>query len=266
VPRLAADGRTVIFRSQSTRETYVADVSNIAEARRVLSDAALPVISPDGQNIVIGSLGTSRRADRAEVLYLVRGDGTGEPELIANPGRAPEQWTQPDLFTFITYKEPQNYDLWVYSLSRRQAQPIAVQEGSAQLSGAFSPNGKWISYQSTEVDGQWQIFLQPYPTDGRTFQVTTDGGRSAAWASDSELIYDGDGRMYSVAVDVTGATPQFGRPRELPITGMVQPQLRRNWDITRVSGEPRLLMQFQAGPQLNVVPGWTARVRPTAGN
>jgi Tol biopolymer transport system component len=264
-PRLAADGKQVVFRNQGTREIYVGDMSNLAAARRVLTDATLPALSPDGQWMVFGSLGTSRRADRAEVLYRIRADGSGEPELLANPGRAPEQWSAADRFTFITYRDPVDYDLWLYRVSEKRVEPLATLPGSAQLSGSFSPDGQWFSYQSNEVNGEWQIFVQPYPTDGRKFQVTTAGGRAPAWASDNQLIFDGDGQMLSVTIDFSGSTPRFSAPRELPIVGMIQRALRRNWDLTRATGEPRLLMQFQAGPRLNVVTNWQDTLLASSG-
>jgi Tol biopolymer transport system component len=230
-------------------------------APRVLSDATIPVLSPDGQWIVFGSLGTGRPPKGEEVLYRQRADGSGEPELIANPGRAGEQWVDPDRFTFITYREPLDYDLWLYRLSTKMVEPLATERGSAQLSGSFSPDGTWFTYQSNEVNGEWQIFMQPYPTDGRKFQVTTAGGRSPAWVSGNQIVYDGDGQMFSVDVNFGSGGPTFSAPRELPITGMIQRALRRNWDVSRGSGEPRLLMQFRPGPRIDLVSNWLERVR-----
>jgi Tol biopolymer transport system component len=260
-PRLAADGKRLLIRNQDTREIFVGDVTAVNAAPRVISDATIPVLSPDGQWIVFGSLGTGRPPKGEEVLYRQRADGSGEPELIANPGRAGEQWIDPDRFTFITYREPLDYDLWLFRVSTKTVEPLATVRGSAQLSGSFSPDGKWFSYQSNEVNGEWQIFIQPYPTDGRTFQVTSAGGRSPAWVSGNEIVYDGDGQLFAVEVDFGSRVPTFSAPRELPVTGMIQRALRRNWDVSRASGEPRLLMQFRPGPRIDIVSNWVERLR-----
>jgi hypothetical protein len=77
------------------------------------------------------------------------------------------------------------------------------------------------------------------------------------WTSDGRLVYDGDGRMFAVTVQL-GATPTFGAPMPLPVSGYIQPLLRRNWDM--MPDGRQLLMLFRPGPQIDVVSNWTSRV------
>ena len=257
-PRMSADGTRVTYAAAG--QIYVADMANVAGARKVIANGTFPLFSPDGQWLAFGSLGTAREQGE-EVLFLQRADGSGEAQLIARPARAPEHWPAGDQgFTFITHRGgANNYDLWVYSVAKKEVEPLVVVNETAQLSSSFSPDKRWVSYMSSE-SGNWQVYLQPYPATGMKYQVTRQGGRSPMWTADGRLVYDNDGRMFAVPVTL-GATPTFGTPTALPVSGYIQPLLRRNWDMAPDGRQ--LLMLFRPGPQLNVVSNWTGRV-PTS--
>lgn len=254
-PRSSADGKKVAFAAAG--DIYVADMSNVNGARKVISGGTFPLFSPDGQWLAFGSLGTTRN-NGEERIFMQRSDGSGEAELVVKPGRAPEQWRPGDQgFTFITHRGgANNYDLWAYSPEKKEVEPLVVINESAQLSSSLSPDRKWLAYMSSE-SGEWQIYLQPYPATGAKYQVTMKGGRSPMWAAGGRLVYDGDGRMMSMSVDL-GTTPKFGTPKELPIRGYIQPLLRRNWDMMP-DGE-HLLMLFRPGPQISVLSDWVKKV------
>jgi Tol biopolymer transport system component len=254
-PRISTDGQRVTFAAGG--DIFVSALSDVAAARRVIADGTFPLFSPDGEWLVFGSLGTAREGGE-EVLFLQRADGSGEAELIARPARAPEHWPAGDQgFTFITHRGgANNYDLWAYDPDRKEVEPLVVIDETAQLSSVFSPDRRWLTYMSTE-SGDWQIYVRPYPGTGETYQVTSDGGRSPMWVADDRLVYDNDGRMFAVTVR-PDATPTFGTPEALPLTGYVQPRLRRNWDV--MPGGQQFLMLFRAGPRLELRSGWTGDI------
>lgn len=253
-PRVAASVRKVAFAAQGT--IYVADLSNIAGARKVIENATFPLLSPDGEWMSFGSLGT-RRNNGEEVLFMQRADGSGEAEVVAKPARAGEHWMEGDQgFSFITHRGAgNNYDVWFYSPGKKTVEPIANSiDDSAQMSSSMSPNRRWVAYMSSD-SGDWQLYVQPYPATGKRYQVTTDGGRSPMWTSDNQLVFDKDGQMYAVSLQL-GDTPTFGAPRTLPVTGYVQPQLRRNWELIRAGDASQFLMLFRPAPQIQVIANW----------
>src|SRR5713101_5116974 len=58
-----------------------------------------------------------------------------------------------------------------------------------ETNGQFSPDGKWIAYQSDE-SGRFEIYVQPFPGPERKTLVSSDGGVQARWRQDAkELFY-----------------------------------------------------------------------------
>lgn len=249
-PRLSSDGKLVAFSAATPgsrgRDIYVADLADVSKPRKLITSATFPVFSPDGQWLAFGSLGTAREGGE-EALFMQRADGSGEPRLIAKPARAPENWRAGEQgFTFITHRGgANNYDLWAYNPDRKEVEPLAVVDETAQLSGAFSPDRKWFSYMSNET-GEWQVWLQPYPRTGAKHPVAV--GRSPMWLPDGRLVFEGDNGIATVTIRA-GSTPTFSAPTAHPIAGFIQPLLRRSWDVTP---DGRLLMLFRDGPRLEV--------------
>jgi Tol biopolymer transport system component len=253
-PRIAANGKKVAFAAQGT--IYVADFPNIASARKVIENATFPLLSPDGEWLSFGSLG-QRRNNGEEILFMQRADGSGEPEIVARPARAGEHWMEGDQgFSFISHRgRGNNYDVWFYAPGKKEVEPIALSlDDSAQMSSSMSPNRKWVAFMSSE-SGDWQLYIQPYPATGKKYQVSTQGGRSPMWTSDNQLVFDKDGQMYAVSVQL-GDTPTFGQPKTLPVTGYIQPQLRRNWELIRAGDASQFLMLFRPAPQIQVTSNW----------
>ena len=195
-PRISPDGQHVTFMAGG--DIYTAELSNIAAARRIIPRANFPVYSPDGQWIAFES-----QREGGESLYVQRADGSGQAELVEKPGRAPEQWPAGDQgFSFISFRgDGTDYDLWTYSVKEKAVMPLVVVPKSGEISSQFSPDGHWFAYMSNE-SGEWQVYVQPYPTTGARYQVTTKGGRFPVWSNDSqEIIYEYDGKLFSTAVD-----------------------------------------------------------------
>ncbi len=76
-----------------------------------------------------------------------------------------------------------------------------VQTAFHERDGQFSPDGKWIAYQSNEAS-HFEIYVQPFPGPGDRIQVSAGGGQHVRWARNgSELFYiAADQRLTSVRV------------------------------------------------------------------
>jgi hypothetical protein len=88
--------------------------------------------------------------------------------------------------------------------------------------GRFSPDGRWVAYQSNE-SGRQEVYIRPFadPASGvRTdtlspqWQVSVAGGLFPAWRHDGRELYwvGPDGRMMAATIKITGETLQPGKP------------------------------------------------------
>jgi dipeptidyl aminopeptidase/acylaminoacyl peptidase len=78
-----------------------------------------------------------------------------------------------------------------------------VQTSFDEANGQFSPDGKWLAYESNE-SGRFEIYVQPFPGPGAKWQVSTAGGNQPIWRSDGkELFYVAtDGHMMAAPIAV----------------------------------------------------------------
>jgi dipeptidyl aminopeptidase/acylaminoacyl peptidase len=99
-----------------------------------------------------------------------------------------------------------NWDLWVLPLEGdRTPQPIATSRFQ-EMMGAFSPDGRWIAYQTNE-SGQHEIVVQSFPDAKTRVFVSASGGAQPRWRGDSkELYYVGlDSRLMAVSLTVSSS-------------------------------------------------------------
>jgi serine/threonine-protein kinase len=87
---------------------------------------------------------------------------------------------------------------------------VAAQEGRPR----FSPDGKWLSYESNE-SGTTEVYVRPFPGPGGRSQVSTTGGNFHEWVQDRpELLYRTPDRvLMSVPYTTNGGVFQAGKPR-----------------------------------------------------
>lgn len=105
-------------------------------------------------------------------------------------------------------------DVWVLPVAPRGAPiPIAQTQFNEQRP-RFSPDGRFIAYESDET-GRTEVFVQPFPPNGDKRQVTFNGGMEPKWR-DRELFFtDRDSRITTVPVTTSGASLSFGRAVQL---------------------------------------------------
>jgi Tol biopolymer transport system component len=240
-PRLSPDGREVMFDTADDGTIWIAKMSDLASRRRITTEGRNrgPMWSGDGQRLLY-----INDHEGAETLFWRSVDGTGTPELVVKPARAPESWSsQQQRFSFITFTG-NDYDVWTYSLANKRAAPFAAVSGSPQHSSRFSPDGRWIAYVSGE-SGRLEVYVQPFPGPGAKIQVTRDGGGHPLWSPDQrELFFDNRGQMFVVAIR-SEPTLTAGAPVALPIMGFEQGPLRRQYDMT--PDGKQFLMMFRPG-------------------
>lgn len=184
-----------------------------------------PVWSPEGDFIAFLAQGNGNDA-----LFRQRADGYIQPSFIVD-GRAPEGWYKGGKLVFITRKGEHDYGIWLLDLGASKVTRLVDIEGSDQHSSRISPDGKWIAYSSDET-GRQEVWVEPLPQTGKRFQLTREGGRHPLWSPDGSHIYfDQGGRMYRLDLTAGADSLAAAAPVPLQITGFLQGDLRRQFDL-----------------------------------
>jgi hypothetical protein len=82
--------------------------------------------------------------------------------------------------------------------------------------GSFSPNGRYLAYQSDE-SGRPEVYVRELGEAGGKWQMSADGGFTPRWRADGKELYFWDANSYLVAVPVqaNGRAFETGRPQKL---------------------------------------------------
>jgi Tol biopolymer transport system component len=102
--------------------------------------------------------------------------------------------------------------LWMASLDS-SAPPVQIATGSYPH---FSPDGRWISYQSN-ASGRTEIYVQLLAPGSPPLRVSTEGGNKSRWGRDGRELFflSPDGRLMAATLRLEGAPTVLGAPTEL---------------------------------------------------
>jgi len=185
--------------------------------QRFTSDPAReynPVWSPDGSRIVFGS------TRKGGVDLYVKSINSGGAETLlweSSESKNVSDWSSDGrwiLFAAQSIKTAR--DLWALAMDGEKKLVAIAQTAAEEANGRFSPDGRWIAYQSNE-SGSNEIYIQPFPGPGARSQISTGGGTSPQWRRDGkELFYLGpDSRLMTVSVALNGPHVELGVPAPL---------------------------------------------------
>jgi Tol biopolymer transport system component len=219
---LSPDGRQVAVAvmdpARRTRDIWLYDVQG--EGRRNVTgsdaDENWAVWSRDGRRLVFNS---NRRGGRLD-LFQAPATG-GEPQTLLEDGMWPVSWAPDgDHLLFVINSQATGNDVMVLPLTgNRRPYPFA-QSRVAENWAAFSPNGRWVAYSSTE-SGQAEVYVAAFPPTPEGFaskrRVSPDGGSQARWRRDGrEILYIGaDRSLMATAVNGDGPAFEVGEMRRL---------------------------------------------------
>jgi hypothetical protein len=108
----------------------------------------------------------------------------------------------PRRFVLYRVQTPKGgYDIRAVPVDGERKPFAVVQSEFDERDGQFSPDGKWVAYQSNE-SGRYEIYIQPFNRPGNKRQISIDGGTQVRWRRDGkELFFVGlDRRMMSVTI------------------------------------------------------------------
>jgi len=214
LPRVSPDGKQIAFGIEDGKGSniWIYDLAGTSAIRQLTVGGAnrYPIWSADSQRVAFQS---DREGDFG--VFWQRADGSGTAERLTKPEQGvthiPDSWS-PDSqkFSFTAAKGNTEAALWIYSLQDKKTALFAQMPSAALHWSAFSPDGRWLAYQSNET-GTNQIWVQPFPPTGAKFPIVSGG--QPFWSPDGkELFINTGGLQTSVVGITTRPTFTFGVP------------------------------------------------------
>lgn len=200
-PRLSPDGQRLALAGGSAGpaglDILVYDIRG--GNTRKITFAGLntrPVWTPDGKHIVyVAETGTGN------MLMWIRADGAGEPQRLFESKQGLEPYSfSPDgkRLAYTAMSPATSGDLWILPLDITDSNhpkpgeaKLFLRTPANEASPAFSPNGRWMAYQSGAAGPTTEVYVRAFPGPGGNWQVSSGGGRLPVWSRDGrELLYE----------------------------------------------------------------------------
>jgi eukaryotic-like serine/threonine-protein kinase len=256
--RLSPSGDRVAFPIQgSVTDIWVMDVIRGVRTRLTFGPVGNgnPAWSPDGKWIAYDTI-----SKQGSLINRRPAAGGGEEVLLpeGSPPRNLADWSRDG--KYLLYEKGAlgtRQEIWAAPLSGGQ-QPFPVVPPGAFYSNSprFSPDGRWVAYQSNE-SGRVEIYVVPFRGGQGKWQVSTSGGAFPVWRGDGKEIFyvSADGLLTAVPIVATPDQIQPGKP---------QPLFRAAADAYDISPDGKRLLLDVVGDQnikpITVVLNWTAEL------
>ncbi|MEZ5316381.1 MAG: protein kinase [Vicinamibacterales bacterium] len=222
--RVSPDGRRVAMTELNggNWDVWVYDLGRGTRTRLTFGDGieGPAVWSPDSSELIFSS-----DADGSDDLWRKAADGSGEAVQLTHENLQlfVSDWSADGRYVLALRGGPADADAgWAggadigyMDLQAKEPKVVPFLATRFQESeAAFSPNGRWVAYQSNE-SGRVEVYVRPFPPAGGRWQVSDEGGAYARWSADGrELYYRTDAGIMMVTI-ADGPTFSASRPRAL---------------------------------------------------
>ncbi len=234
----------------------------------------------EGQELRIYDLRTGqfvpwvRRAEIRQPVWSPRGDrllfSDANAVFVGSPGRAeaPESvYTTPHRFEGFTWLPDDRVigpllRLGVAVALHVNARPATLDTLLADASFTrLSPDGRWIVYNDRSITSVW---LEPFPRDGRRYQLAANHAGEPLWRSPSEIVVENMGSPQGIdrlMINTNTEPPEVVRRPWLKLPGFLETAgqsatLAPDGRIAYARGA-----EERPVPYLRVIPGWVNRMR-----
>ena len=154
-----------------------------------------------------------------------------------------------------------NSDIMMLPLTGEGKATAYLQTKYPEGLATFSPDGRWVAYQSSE-SGRSEIYVQGFPERRGRLLVSAEGGRYPAWRADGKELYwvGPDGTLMAASVELQAAGVRVLRTEALfRLPGRDE---RAFYQPSR-DGRRFLVYEPEGAPQdrpMVVVENWAARL------
>ncbi len=204
-PRISHDAKRIVYETDDGKEVviWVYELSGASAPRRLTFGGSnrYPIWSADDQRVAFQS---DRGGDLG--IFWQRADGNGTVERLTKPEKgvshAPDSWS-PDgqQLSFTVYKVDAA-EVWTFSLRDRKATPFANSPSLTSEGSVFSPDGRWLAYESNET-GTSEIYMRPFPATATKYQISKGFSVHPFWSTSGKELFFSTGPTSFAVVNIT---------------------------------------------------------------
>jgi dipeptidyl aminopeptidase/acylaminoacyl peptidase len=219
--------------------------------------------SPDSSRILF----SSNRSGSYQ-LYEKSTLGALEEKVVLPIQSPPLDWSRDGRFLLFQTRDPNTgSDIWVLPFGAEQKPYPVVQSEFEERQGQFSPDGKWITYESTE-SGRSEVYVQPFQGPGTRSLISINGGAQPRWRADGrELFFIGlDERLMAVPIALprNSGPVEAGTPVPLFVTrlgGAIQVTSRQQYLVSRDGSRflMNTILEGAAASPITLILNWRPR-------
>ena len=220
-PRISRRGDRIVYSVVDPQgpgnDLWILDVARGVPTRFTFEpgDEVNPAWSPDDS--LIAYSGEHKQGLRD--IFVKPSSGAAPAEMLyASPTlKFVTDWSRDGRFILFNQLDPKSKtgsDIYVLDVPKKTTTAV-VQTRFNESSGSFSPDGKWIAYVS-DATGSLEVYVQPFPSSGTQWQVTTGGGGAPQWSDDGKQLFfrSADSKLCVVSIE-TAPTLRLSIPTAL---------------------------------------------------
>ncbi len=256
-PRLSPDGKRFAVQVGSAlgQDVWVYDIESPTPKRLTTSGKALqPTWTPDGRIVYM-------MAKSSGIVSQPLDGGPGDTIPGTDRAFAPTVSPTGELVAFHT--RPANMGetgtIWSAPLKGIGARRPLADTGSTNNMPAFSPDGHWLAYVSTDATGRNEVYVRSFPILGPSVRVSDGNGTEPAWSPDGRRIYyRGNGSFMAATFDA--ATPAITSRRAQFKDASDNTMPHRNYDVLpNDKGFLMIAPTTTGGPEAVVMVNWLTK-------
>ena len=165
------------------------------------------VWSPDSRQFLYARHAGINRP--AEIFLKHVDDPDRDDRFLTLPGVSahPFDWSRDGRFVlFGLAQKGGRQDIWVWARDRGTARYPWLATAEDESEARFSPDGRWVAYQSEE-NGRREVFVRAFDPPGSRRRISAGGGTAPQWSRDGTALYfmSSDYRLMAVSVRGNGA-------------------------------------------------------------
>lgn len=173
-----------------------------------------PIWSADGKRVIYFSF---RNGHKSLYWKPVTGPGNEEELLTVDSQAYPRSVSRDGRYlSFDIGTSAASTGMYLLPLQGERKAQLFSRDQFA-LDGMFSPDGKWIAYESAE-SGKSQVYVSPFLSGSAQWQISTDGGTHPVWSRDGRELFYRNGIASDRLVGVTvSSNPDFSASSPRPL-------------------------------------------------